>query len=133
MCTFAAFCFFEIWGPPQEVTCTFLRAAAGWEINFPQINDILQRIGYLSRCLSMREGFRSDKHSFIPERAFDEPVTNKYGKTSVWGREEWEAAKKKHYVQALKLTETGLPPRGELQRLGLNFVIPVLESAGVIG
>lgn len=27
----------------------------------------------------MREGFHPDKHSFIPRRAFNEPVTNKYG------------------------------------------------------
>jgi aldehyde:ferredoxin oxidoreductase len=133
MCLFAAFPFFEIWGPPQEVARTFIAAAAGWELSFDQINEITQRTSYLSRCLSMREGFRPEKHSFLPERAFEEAVTNKYGQTSVWSREEWEKARKNYYVQALKLTEAGLPPKGELQKLGLDFVIPVLGPSGLIG
>ena len=51
----------------------------------------------------------------------------------VWGREEWEVAKKKHYLETLKLSERGLPPREELQRLGLEFVIPVLEPMDALG
>ena len=47
--------------------------------------------------------------------------------------EEWEEAKKHYYVQALKLTERGLLPGKELQRLGLESAIPVLEPMGVIG
>jgi aldehyde:ferredoxin oxidoreductase len=69
----------------------------------------------------------------MPQRALEEPVTNKYGTTSVWTKQEWEEARKNYYVQALKLTERGLPSRGELQRLGLDFIIPVLEPMGVIG
>ncbi|OGO30750.1 MAG: hypothetical protein A2Z29_03600 [Chloroflexi bacterium RBG_16_56_11] len=132
MCLFAAFPFFEIWGPPQEVARTFISAAAGWELGFEQINDIIQRISLFSRGLSMREGFHPDKHSFLPARAFTEPVTSKYGVTSVWKKEEWEAARKNYYTQALKLTERGLLPRGELERLGLEFMIPVLEPRQVI-
>ena len=112
---------------------TFVSAAAGWELSIEQINDITQRIDFLSRCLSMREGFHPDKHSFIPQRAFDEPVTNKYGTTSVWTKDEWEEARRNYYVQALRLNERGLPPKGELERLGLEFVIPVLEPMGLIG
>jgi aldehyde:ferredoxin oxidoreductase len=133
MCLFASFAFFQIWGPPQGVVRTFLDAAAGWDLSIEEINDITQRIDYFSRCLSLREGFHPDKHSFIPPRAFDEPVTNKYGTTSVWTKEEWEEARRNYYIDALKLTENGLPPRSELQRLGLDFVIPVLEPMGVIG
>jgi len=132
MCMFASFPVFEIWGPPQEVVRTFINAAAGWEMSIEQINDITQRIDFFSRCLSLREGFHPDKHSFIPQRAFDEPVINKYGTTSVWTKEEWEEARRNYYVQVLKLTERGLPPRGELQRLGLEFMIPVLEPMEVI-
>ena len=51
----------------------------------------------------------------------------------VWGHEEFEAAKKNYYVDRLRLTENGLPPREGLQRLGLDFVIPVLEPMGAIG
>ena len=133
MCIFAAFPFFEIWGPPEEVARTFINAAAGWELTIEQINDITQRINLFSRSLSMREGFHPDKHSFLPRRAFEEPVTNKYGTTSVWTEQEWEESRRNYYVQQLGLTERGLLPREELQRLGLQYVIPVLEPMGVIG
>ena len=51
----------------------------------------------------------------------------------MWGHEEFEAAKKNYYVDRLMLTENGLPSRENLQRLGLDFVIPVLEPMGAIG
>ena len=133
MCVFAAFPFYEIWGPPQEVARTFIAAAAGWELSIEEINDITQRINFFSRCLSMREGFHPDKHTFLPERAFEEPVTNKYGTTSVWTRAAWEADKRNYYTQVLRLTERGRLPRGELARLGLEFLVPVLEPLDVIG
>jgi aldehyde:ferredoxin oxidoreductase len=133
MCLFSSFPFCAIWGPPNEVARIFLNAACGWELTRDQINDIVQRNNYFSRCISLREGFNPDKHSFLPQRAFDEAVTNKYGDTWVWTKEEWEAAKRDYYVDRLKLTDRGLPPRGELQRLGLEFVIPVLEPMGALG
>jgi len=132
MCVFAAFPFFEIWGPPPEVARTFIAAAAGWEWSPQRMSDTIQRINYMSRALSMREGYHPDKNSFLPPRAFEEPVTNKYGVTSVLTREEWLEARKKYYVNALRLTERGLLPEKELQRLGLEFVIPVLNPMGVV-
>ena len=107
MCLFSAFAFFEIWGSPQEVARTFIAAAAGWEYSLEQINDITQRINYFSRCISMREGFHPEKHAFISPRAFTEPVTNKYGQTSVWKKDEWEEARKNHYLKALETHRKG--------------------------
>ena len=133
MCLFAAFAFYAIWGQPNEIARTFFNAACGWELTRDQINDIVQRNSYFSRCISLRQGFHPEKNEHLPQRAFDEPVTDKYGNTWVWTSEEWEAAKKKQYVEWLKLSERGLPPRGELQRLGLEFVIPVLEPMDAIG
>jgi len=132
MCLFAAFPVYGVWGPPNEVTRTLLNAATGWEVNAAEIEDISQRISLLARCLSLREGFDPQKHARLPERAFDEPVTSKYGVRSVWTREEWEATKRKFYVDRLRLSEKGLPRRGELVRLGLDFTIPVLEALGVV-
>lgn len=44
-----------------------------------------------------------------------------------------DEAKRKYYVESLKLTEQGLPPGKELERLGLDFVIPILEPMEAIG
>jgi len=132
MCFFAAFPFYRIWGHPNEVARIFINAACGWELTPDQISDIAQRGNYFSRCISLREGFYPKKHEHLPQRAFDEPVTDKYGNTWVWTKEEWEEAKKRYYLGALKLSERGLPLREELQRLGLDFVIPVLEPMDAI-
>jgi hypothetical protein len=51
----------------------------------------------------------------------------------VWDKTEFEEEKKQYYLKKLKLTEAGLPPREGLTRLGLDFVIPVLEPMGAIG
>ncbi len=133
MCIFAALAFYPIFGQPNDVARTFFEAACGWEISGKQINDILQKNSYLSRCVSLRQGFHPDKDSHLPQRAFDEPVTDKYGTTWVWTTEEWEEARKKHYVETLKLSERGLPPEKELRRLGLDFVIPVIEPMDALG
>jgi aldehyde:ferredoxin oxidoreductase len=133
MCLFAAFAFQPIWGPPNEILRIHLPGACGWELTAPQINDIVQRNSYLSRCVSLREGFSPERDAKLPQRAFDEPITNKYGQKWVWTKEEWEIAKKNQYTKAMKLTEKGLPSREELKRLGLEFVLPALDPMGVLG
>ena len=92
-----------------------------------EIDNISQRNNLLGRCVSLREGYHPRKDSNLPERAFDEPVTNKYGKTWVWKKEDWEDAKKDYFVKALNLSERGLPLKAELERLGLRYVVPELE------
>jgi aldehyde:ferredoxin oxidoreductase len=133
MCLFSAFPFFAIFGPPPETARIFINAATGWEMTVPQIGMIMQRISYLGRCYSLREGYHPDKDSWLPQRAFDEAISDKYGSTWVWTPEEWEAARRKHYLESLKLTERGLPPQGALLGLGLEFVIPALKPIDALG
>jgi aldehyde:ferredoxin oxidoreductase len=133
MCIFSAFSHFAIFGPPPETARTFINAAAGWDLSKPQMGEIIQRISYFGRCVSLREGVHPDKDSWLPQRVFDEPTRDKYGRTWVWTKDEWEAARKKHYVETLKLTERGLPSKEELLRLGLEFAIPVLEPMAALG
>ena len=128
MCIFAAFPFYSIWGAPNQVARVFLNAATDWNMSVGQLNDIARRTSQLARCVSLRHGYIPEKHDGLPQRAFEEPVTNKYGTVSVWTREEWEAAKTKHYVERLGLSEKGLPKRADLEQLGLGFVVPELAS-----
>ena len=51
----------------------------------------------------------------------------------VWDKADFDEEKRKFYVEQLKLTEKGLPPGKELERLGLDFVIPTLEPMGAVG
>lgn len=132
-CNFAIPAFIEIWGSAEEVVRVFTNAVSGWDLTIDDIKEITLRNYYFNRCVSLREGYHPAKDDNLPPRAFDEPITDKYGKTWVWDKTEFEKEKKKFYVEKLKLTEAGLPPKEGLKRLGLDFVIPVLEPMGAIG
>jgi aldehyde:ferredoxin oxidoreductase len=132
-CVFALPPFIEIWGSEYEADRLFLNAACGWNLNVEEIKDIALRTFYFNRCISLREGYHPSKDDYLPPRAFDEPITDKYGKTWVWDKAEFEEQKRKYYVEELELTEDGLPPRKGLERLGLDFVIPKLEAMDAVG
>jgi aldehyde:ferredoxin oxidoreductase len=132
-CTFAIPPFLQIWGSEEEVDRNFLNAVCGWNLGIADIKDIALRNYYFNRCISLREGYRPAQDDFLPPRAYDEPITDKYGTTWVWGHDEFDAAKRNYYTDTLRLTRNGLPPRDGIKRLGLEFVLPVLEPAGVIG
>ncbi len=132
-CVFASFPFFALYGPPFEVARTFLNPVCGWNITGKDVQDISLRNYYFNRCVSLRAGYYPTKDDYLPPRAFDEPIVDKYGTSWVWDREKFEQEKKRHYVNILQLTEAGLPPRERLERLGLDFVIPTLEPLQAIG
>ena len=132
-CYFALPPFVQIWGSESEVYRLFLNAVCGWDLSSEDLKDLALRNYYLNRCVSLREGYHPSKDDRLPPRAFDEPITDKYGKTWVWDRDEFEESKKTYYVETLKLTEEGLPPKGGLERLGLDFVIRDLEKMNAVG
>ncbi|MFH0846713.1 MAG: aldehyde ferredoxin oxidoreductase N-terminal domain-containing protein [Chloroflexota bacterium] len=132
-CIFAATPWVQIMGSREEVARQLLNPVCGWNLSLNDVNDIKMRNYYFNRCVSLREGYHPAKDDYLPPRAFSEPITDKYGNTHVWKKDEWEQEKKKYYVSTLKLTEGGLPPRAELKRLGLDFVIPVLDPMNAVG
>jgi len=132
-CYFALPPFIQIWGSEYEAYRIFLNAVCGWNLNLDEIKDMALRNYYFNRCVSLREGYHPSRDDYLPPRAFDEPITDKYGKTWVWDKADFEKEKRKFYVEQLKLTEKGLPPGKELERLGLDFVIPKLEPMGAVG
>lgn len=132
-CNFALPPFIQIWGFENEVFRVFLNAVCGWNLNVEDVKDIALRNYYFNRCVSLREGYHPSKDDYLPPRAFDEPVTDKYGTTWVWEKAEFEERKKEYYVEKLELTDKGLPPGKGLERLGLGFVIPTLKQMDAVG
>jgi aldehyde:ferredoxin oxidoreductase len=132
-CVFVSQVVNQIWGSEEEAFRVYLNAACGWDLSVADLRDIALRNYYFNRSISLRQGYHPAKDDYLPPRAFDEPIKDKYGTTWVWDRAEWETAKKNYYKDTLRLTEKGLPPREGLQRLGLDFVIPVLEPMAAIG
>jgi aldehyde:ferredoxin oxidoreductase len=133
ICDFAVPPFVQIWGSEEEAVRQLLHAACGWDLSVEDLKTITLRNYYFNRCVSLREGYHPSKDDVLPPRAFDEPIVDKYGTKWVWSKAEFDEAKRRYYVEKLKLTEEGLPARKELERLGLNFVIPVLEPMAAIG
>jgi aldehyde:ferredoxin oxidoreductase len=133
MCQFAALPLMQIYGPPEIAAREYLNAACGWNLSPDDMKEIILRNFYFNRCISLREGYHPGKDDYLPPRAFDEPITDKYGATWVWNTVDFAQAKKNFYVDTLKLTEKGLPPKEALKRLGLDMVIPVLEPLGGMG
>ncbi|HEX7474853.1 MAG TPA: aldehyde ferredoxin oxidoreductase C-terminal domain-containing protein, partial [Dehalococcoidales bacterium] len=131
-CLFAIPPFAQIWGSTEEAVRVFLEAVCGWKLTIDEIKTIARRNYYFNRCISLREGYRPDKDDILPPRAFDEPITDKYGTSWVWDRNEFETAKKNFYADRLGLTREGLPTRALLEQLGLDFIIPVLGPLGLV-
>ena len=132
-CRFASPAHTAIWGDDYEVARVFMNPVCGWNLTKQDVEDATLRNFYFGRAVSMREGYHPDKDDGLCPRAFDQPIKDKYGKEYVWTREDWATQVKEYYVKTLKLTETGLLPRAELQRLGLDFLIPVLDPMKCIG
>lgn len=133
ICHFTASPVGAIWGSREECVRQYLNAVCGWDLTLDDIKMIGLRNFMFERSFSLREGYRPSRDNKIPERAFDLPITNKYGDTFLLDREWFERALKSYYIDALQLSEEGLPTRGLLTKLGLDFVIPVLGPMDVIG
>ncbi len=132
-CDFAIPPFIRIWGFENEVFRVFLNGVCGWDLGIEEVKDIALRNYYFNRCISLREGYHPSKDDYLPPRAFEEPITDKYGKTWVWDRAHFEQEKRLYYTETLNLTSEGLPPRKELARLGLDFLMPKMEQLGALG
>jgi aldehyde:ferredoxin oxidoreductase len=133
ICQFTQPIFGQIGGSTEEAVRAFLNPVCGWELTVDDVMDIKLRNYYFNRFLCLREGYYPLKYDRLPPRPFEEPITDKYVVTWVWNREEFEAEKRKFNVNINKLTKVGLPLRQATERLGLDFVIPILEPMGVIG
>jgi aldehyde:ferredoxin oxidoreductase len=127
VCNFTASPVGRVWGSLNEGVRQYLNAVCGWDLTLEDVDEIALRNYMLERCYCLREGYRPSVHTRIPDRAFDQPLTNKHGETFVLDREEFRMMVKDYYVNALQLTEDGLPRRELLEELSLDYVLPTLD------
>lgn len=120
-----------VWGTIEEGVRQYVNAVCGWNLTIEDINTIAIRDYLFERAYCMREGYRPSLHNKVPDRAFDQPITSKHGETFVLNREDFAKRMKEYNVNALHLTEDGLPPRDLLEKLDLGFVIPTLEQLDI--
>lgn len=127
VCNFTASPVGMVWGSLNEGVRRYLNAVCGWDLTLEDVDEIALRNYMLERCYCLREGYRPAIHTKIPDRAFDQPLTNKHGETFVLDREEFTQMVRDYNVNALRLTEDGLPRRGLLKELGLEYVLLTLD------
>lgn len=128
-CAFLRECFQTIFGFPKWGT-EMLNAACGWELREEDFNTIAHRIAIMERCFCLREGHIPTRDDIIPARFFDEVIHTKYGKPLKLDRAEFEKEREKYYV-SVGLNKEGIPPREYLEKLKLEFVVPILEKKGL--
>jgi aldehyde:ferredoxin oxidoreductase len=131
ICIFSAFSVWSVFGSMEECIRQYLNAACGWDLNLNQLKEIESRNRLLGRCFSLREGYLPWRDDVLPDRCFEETLTDKYGNKLVLDRT-WYANELKSFYTANGLSERGLPKRDNLKRLGLDYVIPELEPTGLI-
>ena len=81
----------------------------------------------MERCYCLREGYVPVRDDIMPDRFFEETIYNKYGEPKVLKREEFMDKREKTYL-SFELNRNGIPPKENLIKLGMEFVIPTLEK-----
>ncbi len=123
-------------GSWEEAVRLFLNAACGWNMTIDDVWDMNWRYYFFNRAISHREGFNVPLGSadVLPIRAYTETVTDKYGTKYMVDEPYWRSTEWPDFMEKeCKLNRDGSLRRSELVRLGLDFVIPVLDPLGVIG
>jgi aldehyde:ferredoxin oxidoreductase len=128
ICSFLRHEMKEIYGDISGWCIPMLNAACGWDLDVQQWHELVLRAATLERCYSIREGYVPARDDVLPDRFFDETVYNKYGASKDLKREDFLKARSDMY-RSYGLPEDGMPTPQFLEKLGLQFTIPVLERA----
>lgn len=102
-----------------------LAAATGRTLSVSQLTLIGERIHNIEKAFNAREGM-TRKDDYPPQRFF-EPIPSGPGKGDCWDRENFDTLLDEYYTLRGWDTETGLPRRSTLRRLGLQAVADELE------
>lgn len=115
----------------ENLSREMLRAACDWDVSEEEWKDFIRRVAYMERCYSIREGYLPERDDILPERFFTETIYNKYGEPKKLDKKEFLDWRKKLYL-LYELNPNGIPPRDLLKKIGMEFIIPVLERHIVI-
>lgn len=131
ICIFSAFSIPAVFGSTEECIRQYLNAVCGWDLTLNDLREIERRNRLLGRCFSLREGYVPSRDDVLSDRCFEETLIDRYGNKLVLDRG-WYANELKSFYTANGLSDNGLPKRENLKRLGLEYVIPELDSMGLI-
>ena len=104
-----------------------LHGTCGWDVSQEEWLDMIRRGATMERCYCIKEGYVPLRDDVLPDRFFEETITNKYGEPKILKREEFLERREKTYL-AFELNRSGIPPKENLKKLGMDFVIPTMEK-----
>ena len=104
-----------------------LHGVCGWDVSQEEWLDMIRRGAYMERCYCIKEGYVPMRDDVLPDRFFEETITNKYGEPKILNKDEFLKMKEKTYL-LFELNRKGIPPKEQLKKLGMDFVIPALEK-----
>lgn len=126
VCSFLIREFHKVFGF-DNFALEFLRPATGWDLSLDDWKDMTRRLRFMERCNCILQGYIPTRDDDLPARFFEETIYNKYGKPKILNRKEFLEMREKTYL-LYELTPQGIPPRDLLEKLDMQFVIPVLRK-----
>jgi aldehyde:ferredoxin oxidoreductase len=113
-------------GLDPEYYVRFFKAITGFDISLNDLLKASERIYNLTRLINISRGMTS-KEDWLPERDFQDPIPTGPFKGLTLDREKFKKMIKTYY-ELRGWDESGIPLKKTLLELGLEDIIPFIES-----
>ena len=104
----------------RKLCAQLYEAVTGIPTDLPALRERVDRVWTLYRMANLREGLAPKKDEVAPEQWFGEAGFKRYLTGEPLTRSETELLIKDYYNEWGWDPETGIPPRHELEKLGLT-------------
>lgn len=117
-------CNFVGWG--YDKTVELVRATTGWNTTLQEVSTVGERAMTLARIFNLREGFTAADDK-LPKRIHEAFVTGPLAGVSITP-EQLDEAKRTYYEMMGWDGETGVPLRGKMKQLDLEWALDLLQD-----
>ncbi len=125
LCNFVYGAGWQMSGPQDAVD--LMNAATGWDWTVDDWQAVGRKRVNLMRAFNAREGLRRDKDT-LPKKLFKNPLKGGRSDGIVLSEENLNWAIDNYFEQAGWDVETGIPNRGTLEEIGLDWVADELDQ-----
>jgi len=113
------------------ISAKLYSALVGWQISPQELMKTGERIHNLMKAYLVREGL-SRKDDSLPERFYEEPISDGPAKGALLSKDNMNRLLEEYYGLRGWGKETGIPTRGKLVELNLDYVADELSKLGFI-
>ncbi|MHA1712027.1 MAG: aldehyde ferredoxin oxidoreductase family protein [Candidatus Freyarchaeota archaeon] len=109
---------------------SIINAATGWDVTVNELMTVGERVCNLERAFNAREGI-TRKDDVLPKRIMEEPLPDGPYKDETFPKDMLDKMLDHWYELRGWNKETGVPTRGKLKELKLEYVANELETLGL--